>query len=118
MRKCARSWANQLRICERFPAYRFVVSQAQQFDWVKEQYPSLYEEIKASVKKGQFLPVGGTWIEMDCNIPSGESFVRQFLVGQRFFKEEFGQQCVEFWLPDTVRGRRIRGNDGESMELT
>ena len=45
--------------------------------------------------------VGGTWVEMDCNLPSGESIVRQFLYGQRLFAREFGKQCTIFWLPDT-----------------
>jgi alpha-mannosidase len=38
---------------------------------------------------------------MDCNIPSGESLVRQFLYGQLFFEKEFGKISTEFWLPDT-----------------
>lgn len=45
--------------------------------------------------------VGGTWVEMDCNIPSGEALIRQFLYGQRFFEKEMGSKCTEFWLPDT-----------------
>ncbi|KAJ7388842.1 Alpha-mannosidase 2C1 [Desmophyllum pertusum] len=56
---------------------------------------------RCSPAKGQFIPVGGTWVEMDGNIPSGESFIRQFLVGQDFYQKEFGQVCQEFWLPDT-----------------
>lgn len=52
--------------------------------------------------KGKFLPVGGTWVEMDCNVPSGESLVRQFLYGQTFFEKEFGRPCSEFWLPGKV----------------
>lgn len=64
-------------------------------------YPELYQRIKEKVKAGQFVPTGGTWVEMDCNIPSGESLVRQFLYGQEFFREEFGHYCTEFWLPDT-----------------
>uniref|UniRef100_A0A8C7GJJ4 alpha-mannosidase n=1 Tax=Oncorhynchus kisutch TaxID=8019 RepID=A0A8C7GJJ4_ONCKI len=74
---------------------------AQQFDWVKSWYPGLFTQIQHFVKKGQFIPVGGTWVEMDGNLPSGESMVRQFLEGQRFFKKEFGNYCKEFWLPDT-----------------
>ena len=69
--------------------------QAQQFDWVKKNYPSLYVKIKELVKRGRFIPVGGSWVEMDGNLPSGESFVRQLLYGQRFFKEEFGSYCNE-----------------------
>ena len=46
------------------------------------------------------MPVGGTWIEPDCNIPSGESLLRQFLHGQRYFEQRFGRRCTEFWNPD------------------
>lgn len=100
-RKAARSWASQILYMDRFPNYKFVQSQAQLYEWTKQLYPELYERLKEKVAKGQFIPVGGTWVEMDGNIPSGESFVRQFLFGQRYFFQEFGQYCTEFWLPDT-----------------
>uniref|UniRef100_A0A672RDD3 Alpha-mannosidase 2C1 n=1 Tax=Sinocyclocheilus grahami TaxID=75366 RepID=A0A672RDD3_SINGR len=77
------------------------IVKAQQFQWVKSWYPNLFSEIKQFVQKGQFIPVGGTWVEMDGNLPSGESMVRQFLHGQNFFKDEFAHYCKEFWLPDT-----------------
>ncbi|CAH3126967.1 unnamed protein product [Porites lobata] len=101
IRKCGRSFATAVRLMEKYPDFKFVCSQAQQLEWVKLHYPSLFDEIKAFAAKGQFIPVGGTWVEMDGNIPSGESFIRQFLVGQKFFQQEFGQVCQEFWLPDT-----------------
>ena len=62
--------------------------------------PDLYGRIRAHAESGQWLPVGGTWVEPDCNLPSGESLVRQFLHGQRFFEREFGRRCREFWNPD------------------
>ncbi|XP_065828703.1 alpha-mannosidase 2C1-like isoform X2 [Oscarella lobularis] len=101
IRKCARSWSSALRLMDDYPDFVFVASQAQQFEWVKLNYPSLYQKIVSKSSAGKFVPVGGTWIEMDGNLPSGESFIRQFLVGQRFFREEFGKYCSEFWLPDT-----------------
>uniref|UniRef100_A0A8C7GFJ3 alpha-mannosidase n=1 Tax=Oncorhynchus kisutch TaxID=8019 RepID=A0A8C7GFJ3_ONCKI len=101
IRKCARSWVTVIRLMEKNPHMVFTCSQAQQFDWVKSWYPGLFTQIQHFVKKGQFIPVGGTWVEMDGNLPSGESMVRQFLEGQRFFKKEFGNYCKEFWLPDT-----------------
>lgn len=81
-----------IRLMEEYPDYRFVASSAQQFSWVKEYYPVIYDQIKKFVKNGQFILVGGTWVEMDGNLPSGESFIRQFLYGQKFFEEEFGQR--------------------------
>ncbi|XP_074643597.1 alpha-mannosidase 2C1-like isoform X2 [Tubulanus polymorphus] len=101
IRKCARSWASTIRLMQTYPDFTFVCSQAQQYDWVKKHYPELYNQIKHYVKEGRFIPVGGAWVEMDGNLPSGESFIRQFLYGQRFFLQEFNIKCQEFWLPDT-----------------
>jgi alpha-mannosidase len=99
-RKCVRSFATAVRYMDEYPEYKFVCSQAQQYAWVQESAPSLYARIKQKVDEGQFIPAGGTWIEPDCNIPSGESLVRQFLFGQRFFEQAFGARCREFWNPD------------------
>ncbi|MBE2181428.1 MAG: alpha-mannosidase [Chthoniobacterales bacterium] len=99
-RKCVRSFATAVRLMDAYPEYTFVCSQAQQLAWVRDLQPALYAKIQAKAKTGQFVPVGGTWIEPDCNLPSGESLVRQFLLGQRFFEREFGAPCREFWNPD------------------
>jgi alpha-mannosidase len=100
-RKVARSWANQCDLMDRYPEYKFCCSQAQQYKWLKEYYPSLFDRVKEKVKKGTFQPIGGSWVEHDTNMPSGESLVRQFIYGQRFFESHFGQRCQTFWLPDT-----------------
>jgi alpha-mannosidase len=99
-RKCYRTFSSALRNMEKYPEFKFACSQAQQYEWIKVEQPKLYTQIKTQVAKGNFIPVGGTWIEPDCNLPSGESLVRQFLVGQRFFEREFGVLCNEFWNPD------------------
>ncbi|XP_030670654.1 alpha-mannosidase 2C1 isoform X4 [Nomascus leucogenys] len=77
------------------------IAKAQQLEWVKSRYPGLYSRLQEFACRGQFVPVGGTWVEMDGNLPSGEAMVRQFLQGQNFFLQEFGKMCSEFWLPDT-----------------
>ncbi|KAI9845832.1 MAG: Glycoside hydrolase, 38 vacuolar alpha mannosidase [Sclerophora amabilis] len=100
-RKVARSWANQCDLMDRYPEHRFTCSQAQQYKWLETYYPSLFDRVKAKVKKGTFQPVGGSWVEHDTNMPSGESLVRQFLYGQRYFESHFGERCTTFWLPDT-----------------
>ena len=97
----ARSWANQCDLMDRYPEHRFTCSQAQQYKWLELLYPTLYDRVKAKVKKGTFQPIGGSWVEHDTNMPSGESLVRQFLYGQRFFEGHFGERCTTFWLPDT-----------------
>lgn len=99
-RKCYRTFSSALRNMERYPEFKFACSQAQQYEWIKLEHPKLYAQIKSRFAKGNFIPVGGTWVEPDCNLPSGESLVRQFLVGQRFFLREFGTLCHEFWNPD------------------
>ncbi|KAJ2807100.1 Glycoside hydrolase, 38 vacuolar alpha mannosidase [Coemansia furcata] len=86
---------------ERYPEYKFAASQAQQFEWMRVLYPVLFERVKEKVKSGQFIPIGAAWSEFDANIPSGESLVRQFLLGQRFFEKHFGERSKVFWLPDT-----------------
>nr|CAB3263608.1 alpha-mannosidase 2C1 [Phallusia mammillata] len=101
VRKCARSWISTLCLMKKYPDFKFACSQAQQFDWVKQNYPQIFVEMKEFAQKNQFLPVGGTWVEMDGNLPSGESMVQQFFYGQKFFRKEFGMTCSEFWLPDT-----------------
>jgi alpha-mannosidase len=83
-----------------YPEYRFACSQAVHYAWIKERNPDLWERIRAKVASRQFVPVGGSWVEPDCNIPSGESLLRQFLHGQRFFEAELGRRCREFWSPD------------------
>jgi alpha-mannosidase len=99
-RKTLRTFSTAVRYMDEYPEYRFVCSQAQQYAWIKERNPDLWERICAKVDAGQFVPVGGTWIEPDFNIPSGESLVRQLLHGQRFFEQELGRRCTEFWAPD------------------
>lgn len=99
-RKCTRTFSTALRYMEDYPEYRFACSQAQQYEWMKEMHPDLFEKIAYRVKTEQFIPAGGSWVEPDCNLPSGESLVRQFLFGQRFFRREFGLTCEEFWEPD------------------
>ena len=66
----------------------------------QEKCPDVYEQIKERVKEGRWEPDGGMFVEADCNIASGEALVRQFVHGQRFFKEELGVDNEILWLPD------------------
>jgi alpha-mannosidase len=99
-RKCERTFSSATAYMEDYPEYRFACSQAYQYQVIKERNPDLYARMKAAVERGQWVVVGGTWIEPDCNVPSGESLCRQFLTGQTYFEREFGFRCCEFWNPD------------------
>jgi alpha-mannosidase len=99
-RKCARTFSTAVTLMDRYPDYRFAASQALQFSWIKDQYPALFERIRKKVADGAFEPVGSMWVEADCNVPSGESLVRQIVHGKRFFASEFGVDTKELWLPD------------------
>src|SRR6185503_7711361 len=100
VRKCERTFSSQLAYMERYPEHRFACSQAQQWAWMRERNPDLWTRMAARAREGRFIPAGGTWVEPDCNVPCGESLVRQFLYGQRFFERELGVRCGEFWQPD------------------
>lgn len=69
IRKCARSFSAQLRLMEEYPDFTFVCSSAQQYDWVRIWYPTLFEEMKTKIADGHFIPVGGTWLEQDGYMP-------------------------------------------------
>ncbi|THH30155.1 hypothetical protein EUX98_g4044 [Antrodiella citrinella] len=99
--KTARSWSTQIDLMDRYPEHRFTCTQAQQFKWLEQQYPKLFERVQAKVKTGQFHLVGGSWVENDANMPSGEALARQFLYGQRYFESKFGIRCDTAWLPDS-----------------
>ncbi|GAA5860859.1 hypothetical protein JCM8547_003871 [Rhodosporidiobolus lusitaniae] len=99
--KTARSWSTQLDLIERYPEHRFVASQMQQFKWLEEDYPKLFQRVKGAIEKGAFIPIGGMWVESDQLIPSGESLSRQLLYGQRYLLSRFGKISKTFWLPDS-----------------
>ncbi|MCQ2462809.1 MAG: glycosyl hydrolase-related protein [Clostridia bacterium] len=98
--KAGRSFATVLNLMREYPEYRFMSPQAQLYDFVKQDYPDLYEEIKQAVRDGKWEPEGSMWVESDTNLISGESLIRQFMFGKRFFREEFGKDTKVMWLPD------------------
>jgi alpha-mannosidase len=68
---------------------------------LKRYYPEVFERVKQAIQGGRFEVVGGSWVELDGNVPSGESMIRQLLYGQKFAKEELGKRIEVFFLPDT-----------------
>ncbi|WP_165358419.1 glycoside hydrolase family 38 C-terminal domain-containing protein [Haloactinopolyspora alba] len=101
VRKVARTFANVLDLADRDPDFVFAASSAQQYAWLKESRPDLFERVRKAVADGVVRPVGGMWVESDTNMPGGEALARQFVLGKRFFLEEFGVETEEAWLPDS-----------------
>lgn len=100
VRKIGRTHATMLRLLEEFPNFKFSQSQALLYKEMKQHFPELFEQVKQRVKEGRWEAIGAMWVEPDCNLISGESFVRQILVGSRFFQKELGVKPRTCWLPD------------------
>lgn len=99
-RKCARTFSSALNLMEQYPDFKFMQSAPCHVEIMKEKYPSIYKRIKEKVKEGRWEPNGAMYIEPDCNIPSGEAFVRQLLIGQKSTRKMFGYTSDILWLPD------------------
>ncbi|MFV0351169.1 MAG: alpha-mannosidase [Oscillospiraceae bacterium] len=100
-RKAARTISRVLYNLERNPGYIYGISQLQQLDWLKNQYPTLFEKAKKAIAAGQIEIQGATWAEMDTNMPSGEALIRHALLGKKFLRDEFDRDVNICWLPDT-----------------
>jgi len=102
IRKCARTFSNVAALADAYPDLRFACSSAQQYAWVQEHHPHVFARIKEKVASGQFVPVGGMWVESDTNLPGGEALARQLVQGRRYFARELGvEEQPEVWLPDS-----------------
>lgn len=101
VKKCARTYSNQISLMQQYPEHRFIQSSSCHSNMILKYYPELFKEIQKMVREGRYEPNGGVWVECDCNITSGESMIRQFLWGQRFTQKYFDYKSDCFWLPDT-----------------
>ncbi len=98
--KMQRSFATAHKLMELYPEYKFMLSQPELYRYLKEESPAQYEQLRQLVNQGRWEPEGAMWVESDCNLISGESFVRQILQGKQFFQKEFGIDCKILFLPD------------------
>ncbi len=98
--KCSRSFSTVFRLMELYPEYIFLQTQPQLYEYMKEEFPDIYEKIKNKAAEGRWEADGGMWVEADCNLTSGESLTRQILIGSKFIKDEFGKEVEYLWLPD------------------
>ncbi|MEU6075437.1 glycoside hydrolase family 38 C-terminal domain-containing protein [Micromonospora sp. NPDC047074] len=101
VRKVARTAANVVQLMDEEPDLVFAMSSAQQFAWLQEHRPEVFERVAEQVRAGRFVPVGGMWVESDTNLPGGEALARQLVRGKRYFLDTFGIDTPEVWLPDS-----------------
>jgi alpha-mannosidase len=101
VRKVARTASNVTALMDDHPEFVFAMSSAQQWAWMKEHRPLVWQRMVEKVEAGQLVPVGGMWVESDTNMPGGEALARQFVHGKRFFLDELGVETEDVWLPDS-----------------
>lgn len=100
-RKVGRTVANVLSLLDKNDDFVFTMSSAIQYKWLEERYPGLFTRLTEYVRQGRIIPVGGMWVEPDGMLPSGESFTRQILMGQKYFMDRFGRRSDVMWMPDS-----------------
>jgi alpha-mannosidase len=100
--KAGRTFHNVIRLMDQFPEFIFAQSQPQLYEYLRHDYPILFQEIKKHVHKGRWEIIGGMWVEADCNLSGPESLARQFLLGREFYQEHFKdtEDSPVLWLPD------------------
>jgi len=100
--KVGRTFHNVIRLMEQYPEFCYSQSQAQLYEFARQDYPALFEDIAERVRQGRWEPVGGMWVEADCNVTGGEALARQLLLGRKWFERHFGRDADApvLWLPD------------------
>ena len=95
------TFSSALDLMREYPSFKFTMSSARAYSWMEEKYPDLFSEVQQRVKEGRWEVIGGMWVEPDLNMPSGESLVRQILIGKRYFQDKFGVDVKIGWNPDS-----------------
>lgn len=98
---CKNTFTSVVNLMNEFPEFNYEQSQPATYSVMQEKYPELFARIKDAVKRGQWDPIGTTWVEGDLNMSSGESIVRSILYGKRYIKKQFGVESRICWEPDT-----------------
>jgi len=98
---CRDTFRSVLELMKKYPEFTFCQSSACYYEAMEKLHPEIFREIKRRIEEGRWEVVGGSWVEFDANMPSGESLARQFLYGQNYFREKFGFYVEVGWLPDS-----------------
>ncbi len=99
--KVYKTFSKAIKHMEEYPDFTFSGSTPQYYEWILEEHPELFKKIRQREKEGRWEIVGGQWVEPDGNMPDGESFVRQRLLGQRFYLKHFGHIADISWMLDS-----------------
>lgn len=101
-RKTERTFFTVLHYMDQFPDYHFSQSQPQLYEFIHQDQPQLFASIQERIKDGRWEPMGGMWVEADCNLSGAESLARQLLLGRSYFRQHFGKDAETpvLWLPD------------------
>lgn len=89
-----------LFLLNQYPDYIFNFEGGVKYAWMKEYYPREYEVMKAFVKAGRWHVSGASWDATDTLVPSVESFIRNIMLGQEFYRKELGVESTDIFLPD------------------
>ena len=96
-----RTFESVLNLQQDFPYLTFGHTTPALYEWIEQNRPDLFIQIKEAVRQGKWEILGGMWVEPEVNLVSGESIARQLLYGQHYFKEKFGKITRVAWLPDS-----------------
>lgn len=98
---CPETFLNVLNLMDKYPFLCYAQSSAQIYEWLEAHHPEIFRRIREKIKEGRWEIVGGSWVEHNANLPCGESLVRQYLLGKRYFMEKFNVDVKVAWLPDS-----------------
>lgn len=92
--------SQNLFLLKKYPDYVFNFEGGVKYAWMKEYYPQQYEEMKQFIKDGRWHIAGSSWEASDALVPSVESFIRNIMLGQTYYRQEFGKEGTDIFLPD------------------
>jgi alpha-mannosidase len=98
--KASRTFSTVLNLMRQYPEYRYLHTSPQLFQFLKQDQPEIYEQVRQRIAEGSFEITGGMWVEADTNLSGGEALIRQILLGKKFVRREFGRDMTVLWLPD------------------
>ncbi len=98
---CKNTFTSVLNMMDARPDFTYTQSAAAYYDWMERLYPDVFRRIQQRVRDGRWEVVGGMWVEPDCNLPSGESWMRHLLYAKKYFERKLGDTVTIGWNPDS-----------------